>query len=186
MTGTNSSPFTPLSVAKTDTGDFSTWLGRPVEIGNETYTMVQCGVAIASGSNSKQLVTGLTTGAATWVATLATGVADPLVCGMIPPTLTGPIASGANFLALRDSDSTVGLVRPLVSGGTGGVAVSTLLMTGSGSDLIAVYTAATTTSALWSDTLNVRNAPALSLEANTATSAVSGAIAYHAPFRAAS
>jgi hypothetical protein len=185
MAGTHASPFTPLSIGKTDTGDFSSWLGRPVEIGNETYTMVTCGAAIASGSNGKQLVTALTTGAPTYIVSLATGIADPLVCGMIPSTLTGPIVSGVNFLAVRDSDFHVAVVRPLVSGGTGSVAISTLLMTGSGADLIAVFTAATTTSALWSDVLNVRNAPGLSLEANTAVAAVSGAVSYHAPFRAA-
>ncbi len=188
MSGTNATPFTPLSVGKTDTGDFSSWLGRPVQIGSEVYTIMQCGVAIASGSNGKQLVTVYSGGVATWVATIATGVAALTNCGMIPWTLTGPIASGAYFLALSRSDAAVALVRSAVTGGTGGVAADSQLITGSGGDLIAAYTGAssdTFTGLTYATVLTLRNTSAVSLEANTGTSAISGAVTYNAPFKGA-
>lgn len=188
MTSTNASPFTPLSIGKTDAGDFSSWLGRPIQIGSENYTVMQCGVAIASGSNGKQLVTVFSGGIATWVATLCTGVADPYNCGMIPFTLTGPIVSGTYFLALTRSDAAVGLVHPVVSGGTGGVATGTILVTGTGADLVVAYTGATTdtfTGATLANVITFMNSSSVSLESNTGTSAVSGAIMYRAPFRGA-
>ncbi len=64
MPGSNATLLTPLSVGVSDSGDFSSWLGRPVQINEETYVMVQCGAAIASGSQGLQLVTAISSGIA--------------------------------------------------------------------------------------------------------------------------
>jgi hypothetical protein len=192
MPGSQATTLTPLTVGTTDSGDFSSWLGRPVQVNEETYVMVQANVAIASGSNGKQLVTALSSGQATWSVSLATGLADQACCGAIPWTLTGPIASGAYFLALRDSYNHVLLTRATL---TGTLELGSELVTGTGAELINVLTSYTapvtgllaTSSGIGLVLGQLRHKAAVNLEADatTAVVAVSHTVRYHAPFRGA-
>ncbi len=191
MTGSNASPFTPLSVGVSDTGDFSSWLGRPIQIGEETYTMVQCGAAIATGSNGKQLVAALSSGQTSWVVTLATGIADPMLCGAIPSSLTAAIASGSYFLALRDSGSHQLLVLGSLTGSaalTGGVYVGAFLKSGTGAFLVDLFTGTATSASVTGTTLDIHyglSVAGQSLQIQTGTAATAVYCKYHAPFRAA-
>lgn len=191
MPGSNASNLTPLAVGTTDPGDFSSYLGRPTTISEETYTMVQCGVAIASGSNGKQLVTAVSSGQASWVVSLATGIADPFCCGAIPSSLTGPITSGYYFLALRQSafhslnvlGSTTGSATT-----TGGVYVGAFLKTGTGSFLVDVNTGAATSASVTGTTLDIYYAMSSvgqALQIQTGTAATAIYCSYRAPFRGA-
>jgi hypothetical protein len=192
MTGTNASLFTPLTVGQSDSGDFSAWLGRPVQYEDETYTAVTASVAIASGSNGKQLQTIISSGQATFVVTLATGgVSAYLNCGAIPWTHTGPIAAGASFLALRDSRGHVLLVRGTA---TGALVANQPVVAGTGADLINVFTgsaiAALTGEAATSSGIGAlldrhTNRAGVTLIADTGVAAVSGWVQYRAPFRGA-
>lgn len=182
MTGSNASQFTPLSVGSSDSGDFSAWLGRPVQVGDETLIVVQAGAAIAASSNGKQLVTALSSGVASWVVALATGLADTLNCGAIPASHTAAIVSGAYFLALRDSSQHVLKVRGTA---TGTISVGGSLCTGSGSDLINILTGASSAS-VTGTTLQIEqfaNRSGIALTADTGVAAVTGSVAYRAPFR---
>lgn len=191
MPGSNGSPFTPLSVGVSDSGDFSSWLGRPVQIQEETYIMVQAGVAIASGSQGKQLNTTISSGIASWSVQLNTGEIYS-VCGAIPSTLTTAIASGAYFLALRDSNShTLALI-----GSTSGTFVGEALTPSTGAALINVFTSTTlsaltgvasTSSGLGALFYALRHSPGVPLQAftGTAISITGGCSTYHAPFRGA-
>jgi hypothetical protein len=189
MSGSHGSQLTPLSVGVSDSGDFSAWLGRPVQVGNETYVAVQASVAIASGSNGRQLVCANSGGTGNFVVVLATGAAGTAefyACGAIPSTLTGPIAASAYFLALRDSPGHVLLVTPATTGGTGGVIEGTVLMAaGTGGTLVPVVTGAFTVTATTAMVENVGRKAGQGLEAITAVVAVSASVAYHAPFRGA-
>lgn len=191
MTGSNASPFTPLNVGTSDSGDFSSWLGRPVQISEETYVVLQCGVAIASGSNGKQVVTTVSSGQASWVATLATGIADYTCCGAVPWSHTAAIASGAYFLAVRDSSQHVMLIRGAL---TGTMLAGEGLITGSGSDLLNIFTgasggamtgvASTSSGIALLMSQYARNC-GVCLTADTGIAAVSGWVRYRAPFRGA-
>lgn len=189
MTGSNASPFTPISVGIVDSGDFSSWLGRPVQVGNETYVVVQAAAAIASGSNGLQLVTAISGGVGNFVVALATGAAGTAElynCGAIPWTLTGPIAASSYFLALRDSPGHVLMVIPAVSGGTGGVDTGTVLYANAtGSTLSPVITGALTVTATTGQLDNALKKAGLSLQAMTAVVAQSCSVRYGAPFRGA-
>lgn len=184
MSGSQGSPFTPITVGATDSGDFSSWLGRPSQIGDETYTMVQCGVAIASGSNGKQLVTALSSGSPTWVVALVTGVGEPLCCGMIPFTLVGPIASGAYFLALSRSANAAAMLLGATTGTTGGTNSGSILITTTGALLAAAITGAVTASVTGTtlDIANIANNCGIALTSQTGTPATSGVVRYRAPF----
>lgn len=192
MSGTNASSLTPLSIGTSDSGDFSSWLGRPVQYQEETFVMVQANVAIASGSNGKQLVTALSSGQASWSVSLATGLADGATCGAIPWTLTGPIASGAYFLALRDSWGHVLLNRATL---TGTLEIYAELVTGTGAELINVVTSyvapvtglQSTASGVAFVNGQLRHKAGVKLEADatTAVVAVSAWVRYRAPFRGA-
>ncbi len=189
MTGSNASNFTPLSVGISDSGDFSSYLGRPVQVGDETYVVMQCGVAIASGSQGKQLVTAVTSGLPTWVATICTGQVYN-VAGAIPSTLTVAIVSGAYFLALRDSPAhvlaTIGALTGAVVAGepmtpsTGGGLIN--LFTGS---MGTIATGASTLTGLMTSMYALANSPGISLEAGTGIALITGMVKYHAPFRGA-
>jgi hypothetical protein len=177
----------PLPVGQSDSGDFSSWLGRPWQNQEETFIMVQAGVAIASGSNGKQLVTALSSGVASWVVSLATGIGDHLCCGAIPWTHTAAIASGAYFPALRSSSQHVLLIRGAL---TGSMAVGSDLTTGSGADLLNILTGADPVTGLTSTASGVAlvvkqfsTSPGRSLTADTGIAAVSGVVRYLAPFR---
>ncbi len=177
MTGSNASQFTPLTVGFPDSGDFSSYLGRPTQIEEETYVMLQANVAIASGSNGKQLQTAISSGQASWVVVLATGGASThLACGAIPWTLTGPISSGQYFLAVRDSAKHVMLERGTLSGC---IEVGAPLIAGSGADLINV------TTGLGVIFSQLKDTAATCLTADTGVVAVSGWVRYRAPFRGA-
>lgn len=191
MSGSNASPFTPLAVGVSDTGDFSSWLGRPVQIEDETYTVVQCGPAITAGGNGKQLVTAVSSGQPSWVVSVATGVADYLNCAVIPWTHTAAIASGAYFLALRDSARHVMLIRGAL---TGTMLAGEPLITGSGADLLNVFTGASggamtgvasTSSGIALQLSQVSRSAGVCLTADTGIVAVSGWVRYRAPFRGA-
>ncbi len=191
MTGTNASIFTPLLVGQSDSGDFSSWLGRPCQVEEETFVMVQANVAIASGSNGKQLATALSSGQASFVVILSTGDASRyLTVGAIPWTHTGPIVSGAYFLALRDSRQHI----LLTLGATSGVTAGDQLMTSTGAALINIFSgalstaftgAASTSSGLGTLFDKVSAFAAVSLETPTGTTAASGYVRYHAPFKGA-
>ncbi len=191
MTGSNATNFTPLPVGQSDSGDFSSWLGRPIQINEETYTMVQCGAAIATGSNGKQLVAALSSGQTSWIVTLATGIADPMLCGAIPSSLTAAIVSGAYFLALRDSSSHQLLVLGSLTGSaalTGGVYVGAFLKSGTGSFLVDLFTGAATSASVTGTTLDVHYGLSVcgqSLQIQTGTAATQVYCKYHAPFRGA-
>ena len=190
MAGSYGTPLTPLAVGTSDAGDFSSWLGRPVQIEEETYVVVQAAVAIATGSNGKQLVTALSSGQASWSVSLATGLADNACCAVIPWTHTTAIASGAYFLALRDSAKHVMLVRGLL---TGAMEVNGLLCTGTGADLINILTGNTapvtgllsTSSGIGFVLGQAKAAAGKCLTADTGVAAVSGWVQYAAPFRGA-
>jgi hypothetical protein len=192
MTGSNASQFTQLSVGVSDSGDYSSYLGRPTQVAEETYVTVQASVAIASGSNGKQLQTIISSGQATFVVTLATGgVSAYLNCGAIPWTHTGPIAAGASFLAVRDSSQHVMLIRGTA---TGAMVANQPVVAGTGSDLINVFTgsaiAALTGEAATSSGIGALldrwgNQAGIALQADTGVAAVSGWVAYKAPFRGA-
>lgn len=188
MTGSNASNFTPLSVGVADSGDFSSYLGKPIQVGDETYVMVQASAAIASGSNGKQVQTAISAGVGSYVVTLSTG-AEALVCGAIPSSLTGPIAASAYFLALRESASHV-----LQVGGatTGAIVAYEPLKTTTGATLVNVFTGSmlttltgvsSTSSGMGVTLYSLIHSPSVALEALTGTAAVSGSVAYHAPFR---
>jgi hypothetical protein len=189
MSGSNASLLTPLAVGQSDAGDFSSWLGRPVQIGNETYVVCQASAAIASGSNGMQLVTAISGGAGNFIVALATGAAgtaEIFNCGVIPWTHTGPIAAGASFLALRDSPGAVMLVIPAVTGGTGSVDTgTTLYANATGSTLSPVITGAAGTTGTTTQIDNAAKKAGYSLGALTAVVAVSASVCYHAPFRGA-
>ncbi len=190
MTGSNASTFTPLTVGTSDSGDFSSWLGSPVQVGAETFAMVKASAAIASGSNGLQLVCAVSGGAGNFVVVLATGAAGTAEfynCGAIPSSLTAPIAAGAYFLALRDSPGHVLKVTAAVTGGVGGVNEGTVLMaSGTGATLVPVITIAlAATPAASAQVENMGRKSGQSLETVTATTAVSASVAYHAAFRAA-
>ncbi len=191
MSGSQASQLTPLSVGVSDSGDFSSWLGRPVQSNEETYVMVQANVAIASGSNGKQLVTAVSSGQPSWSVSLATGIADHTCCGAIPWTLTGPIVSGAYFLAVRDSALHVMLMRGTFSGT---VNAGDAFITGTGADLIPIFTQAAggAVSGLSSTGTGVAlllsqfsRTAGVYLSADTGVVAVSGWVRYKAPFRGA-
>lgn len=188
MTGPNASPFTPLSVGVSDTGDFDSWLGREVQVGGETYVMVQCGPAIAASSQGKQLVTALSSGVPSWVVSLATGLADPKLCGAIPSSLTAAVVSGSFFLALRDSPNHQMLVLGSATGSaalTGGAYVGALLMSNTGSTLTDVFGAATSAS-VTGTTLDIHYALSNAgqcLQIQTGTVATQTYVRYRAPFR---
>jgi hypothetical protein len=193
MSGTYGSNFTPLPVGTSDSGDFSTWLGRPVTVGDETLVMVQASVAIASGSNGKQLATAISSGIGSFVVTLSTGgtASNPLTCGMIPSSLTGPIASGAYFLAVRDSKQHVAQVIGATTGAI--VAFEPLKVTtgalltnvASGSLLAALTGVASTSSGLGTLFFDLAHSAGIALESLTGVAAVSGMVKYRAPFRGA-
>jgi hypothetical protein len=191
--GTFGNSYLPFASGTVDSGRISTnMLGAPYQFGAETYILVQCltGTDIATGSNGKLLVTtntgiGSVTAGPSWKVGLSTGVAEPLIVGAVPSTLTQAISGAQYFMALRDSPAHALMTRPLVTGGTGGIASGSILMSGSGSDLIAVFTAATTITAAQNDVINTARAPAVSLESLTAIVTASGLVAFHAPFRAA-
>ncbi len=187
MTGSSSTMLTPLNVGTSDAGDFSSWLGEPVQITNETYVVVQAAAAIASGSNGMQLVCALSGTAGNFIVSLATGAAgtaEILGCGAIPWTHTGPIAAGASFLALRDSPGHVMLILAAVTGGTGGIATGVMLYAnGTGSTLSPVITGAAGTTGTTTQIDNAMKNAGMSLTATTAVVAVSGIVAYHAQFR---
>jgi hypothetical protein len=187
MTGSNATPFTPLAVGTSDAGDFSSWLGRPVQIGNETYVICQANVAIAASSDGMQLVTAISGGAGNFIVSLATGAAGTAElhnCGAIPATHTAAIVSGAYFLALRDSPGHVLNVLAAVTGGTGGIdAGGNMMATGTGSALAPVITGALTVTGTTGMIENMGRAAGTFLEAITATTIVSGSVQYHAPFR---
>jgi hypothetical protein len=191
MSGSNASPLTPLAVGTSDSGDFSSWYGRPIQIGDETYIVVECGAAIAASSQGKQLVTAISSGQATWVVSLATGIADPMLCGAIPSTLTAAIASGAAFLALRDSAKHQLLVLGSTTGSatvTGGAYVGALLKSGSGSTLIDVFTGTATSASVTGTTLDIHyavNNAGYALAIQTGTAATQTWVRYRAPFRGA-
>ncbi len=188
MPGSSASTLTPLSVGVSDSGDFSACLGKPYQVGDETFVMVQASAAIASGSNGKQLQTAISAGVGSFVVTLSTG-ASALVCGAVPSTLTGPIAASAYFLALRDSSSHV---LSVIGASTGAIVayeplkVSTgaaLTNTFTGSVLSALTGAVSTASGHGTVIYELQHRPAVALEALTGVAAVSGSVAYHAPFR---
>jgi len=192
MTGSNASGFTPLAVGISDSGDFSSYLGRPTQIEDETFIMVQASAAIASGSNGKQLQTAISSGQATFVVALATGgVSAYLNCGAIPWTHTGPIAANAYFPALRNSRGHVLLIRGTA---TGAMVAAQPVVAGTGADLINVFTgsaiAALTGEAATSSGIGAlldrwSNAAGVTLTADTGVAAVSGWVQYSAPFRGA-
>lgn len=189
MSGSNASPLTPLAVGTSDTGDFSSWLGRPVQIGGEIFVVVECGPAIAASSQGKQLVTALTAGVPSWVVSLATGLADPKLCGVIPSTLTAAIASGSYFLALRDSPNHQMLVLGSTTGSaglTGGAYVGALLMSNTGSTLGDVFGSTATSTAVTGTTLDIHYAMSNAgqcLQIQTGTAATQTYVRYRAPFR---
>lgn len=189
MSGSNGSNLTPLAVGTSDSGDFSSWYGRPVQIGDETYVMVECGPAIAASSQGKQLVTALSSGQASWVVSLATGLADPKLCGCIPSSLTAAIASGAAFLALRDSAKHQMLVLGSTTGSatvTGGAYVGALLMSNTGSTLGDVFGSVATSASVTGTTLDIHyavNSAGKCLQIQTGTAATQTYVNYHAPFR---
>lgn len=189
MSGSNASPFTPLTVGQTDSGDFSSWLGLPVQVGVETFTMVKATSAIASGSNGLMLVTVVSGGAGNFAVVLATGAAGTAEfynCGAIPSSLTGPVAAGAYFLALRDSPGHVLKVTPAVTGGVGGVNEGTILMpSGTGSTLVPVNTGALTVTGTTGNIENLGRMAGQSLENITSVVIFSASVMYHAPFRGA-
>ncbi len=184
-------PWDVLAVGTVETGDFSSWLGRPHQINEETYVMAQCGAAIASNSNGKQLVTALSSGIASWVVTLATGIADPMLCGAIPSSLTAPIASGSYFWMLRDSPFHQLLVLGSTTGSaalTGGAYVGALLKSASGSTLIDVFSGTATSASVTGTTLDVHYAMSncgQALQIQTGTAATAIYCRYRAPFRGA-
>lgn len=184
-------PFDALAVGTTDSGDFSSWLGRPHQINEETYVMVQANVAIASNSNGKLLVTAISSGQASWSVSLLTGIADPLHCGAIPSTLTNPIASGAYFWALRDSWAHQLLVVGSTTGSaaiTGGAYVGAFLNACTGGVLQDVFTGAATSASVTGTTLDVHRGlsnAGQSLQIQTGTPATATWVRYRAPFRGA-
>ncbi len=192
MTGTNASTFTPLLVGQSDSGDFSSWLGRPCQVEEETFVMCQASVAIASGSNGKQLATALSSGQASFVVILSTGDASKyLTVGAIPWTHVGPIAASAYFLALRDSRQHILLT---LGATTGAIIAGQPLMPSTGAALINVFTGsylaaltgvASTSSGLGALFDSIQNTAAISLEAGTGIAAISGYVRYHAPFKGA-
>lgn len=190
MPGASATILTPLAVGQSDSGDFSSWLGKPIIIGDETYVIVQAAAAIASGSNGKQLVTAVSSGQASWSVSLATGLADNANCGAVPWTHTGPIASGAYFLALRDSAKHVLLIRGTL---TGAMEANGRLVTGTGADLINVLTSnvapvtglLSTASGLGFVFGQFNATAGKALTADTGVAAVSGWVQYRAPFRGA-
>lgn len=183
MTSTQASNFQPLSVGVTDAGDFSSWLGEPVQIGTETYVMVQANAAIASNSNGKQLIAVVSGVNHTFKVTISTGgvLDQPLVCGMIPSTLTVPIVSNTFFLALRDSDAHVAQVLPSPFSSV----TPAILMVSTGGSLTPVFTAATTVTATQDNVISVKYAPAVGLDTLTTGVVVSGLVVYHAFYRGA-
>ncbi len=189
MTGSNASTLTPLSVGVTDAGDFSACLGKPYQIGDEVYVMVQCGVAIAASSQGKQLVTAVTAGVPSWVVTLATGLADPKLCGAIPSSLTAAVTSGYYFLALRDSSSHQLLVLGSTTGSatvTGGAYVGALLMSNTGSTLGDVFGSVATSASVTGTTLDIHyavNKAGVCMQIQTGTAATQTYVNYHAPYR---
>lgn len=189
MSGSYGSNLTPLSVGVADSGDFSSWLGRPVQVGDETFTVVQCGVAIAASSQGKQLVTALSAGVPSWVVTLATGLADPKLCGVIPSAHTAAIVSGTYFLALRDSANHQMLVLGSTTGSatvTGGAYVGALLMSNTGSTLGDVFGSVATSASVTGTTLDIHyavNSAGKCLQIQTGTAATQTYVNYHAPFR---
>jgi hypothetical protein len=189
MTGSNASIFTPLTVGTSDSGDFSAWLGRPVQIDNETYVMVKASAAIASGAQGLQLVTVVSGGVGSFAVVLATGAAGTAEfynCGAVPASLTLAVAAGAYFLALRDSPGHVLKVTAPTTGTTGGVNEGTILMAaGTGSTLVPVITAALSVTAVTSQVENLGRKAGQSLDSITATTAVTCSVAYHAAFRGA-
>jgi hypothetical protein len=189
MTGSNASQFTPMAVGTSDAGDFSAWLGRPVQIGNETYVVVRANAAITGGQAGKQLVCANSGGTGNFIVSLATGAAGTAefyCCGAIPSTLTASIAASDYFLALRDSPGHVLLVTPATTGGTGGVIEGTVLMaSGTGCTLVPVITGAFTVTATTGMVENLGRKAGQGLEVITATTAVSASVMYHAPFRGA-
>jgi hypothetical protein len=190
MSGSYGSNLTPLAVGSSDAGDFSSWLGRPVVIGAETYVMVRANAAIASSSNGLQLVCAVSGGVGNFVASLATGAAGTAEfynCGAIPSSHTNPIAASAYFLALRDSPGHVLKVTAPTTGTTGGVNEGTVLMSaGTGSTLVPVVTAAVgAVTGVTSQIENLGRKSGQSLENITATTAVTASVAYHANFRGA-
>lgn len=189
----NGTPFDVLAVGTSDSGDFSSWLGRPHQIDDETFVMVQASVAIASGSNGKQLATAISSGIGSFVVVLSTGgtASEQLTCGAIPNSHTGPIAANAYFWALRDSKQHVLQVIGATTGAlvayeplkcsTG--ALLTNLFTGS--MLSALTGVASTSSGLGVTLFSLAYSPAKILESLTGVAAVSGMCSYHAPFRGA-
>lgn len=190
MPGSYGTPLTPLAVGTSDSGDFSSYLGRPLPIEDETYIVVQANVAIATGSNGKQLVTAISSGQASWSVSLATGLADNACCAVIPWTHTAAIASGAYFLALRDSAKHVMLIRGTL---TGAMEANGLLCTGTGSDLINILTGTvapvtgllSTSSGIGFVLGQMKASAGKALIADTGIATVSGWVQYKAPFRAA-
>lgn len=192
MSGTYGSNFTPLQVGSSDSGDFSQWLGRPVQIDDETYTIVQCGAAITAGGNGKQLATAISSGVPSFVVAISTGDAvSHLTVGAIPWTHTAAIASGAYFLALRDSKQhtllTIGATTGAIIAGEA-LAVSTgggLINIFTGSMLVALTGVASTSSGLGVLFSKLQNAAAIPLESMTGIVLISGSVRYRAPFRGA-
>jgi hypothetical protein len=183
MTSTQASNFQPLVPGSSDAGDFSSWLGEPVQIGSETFVMVQAGGAIASGSNGKQLIAAISGVNHSFRVTVSTGgvLDQPLVCGMIPSNHTGPIVSNSFFLALRDSDAHVAQVLPSPFS----VVTPAILMVSTGGSLTPVFTAATTITSSQDNVISVKYAPSVALETLTAGVVVSCLVSYHAFYRGA-
>lgn len=189
MSGSNASQLTPLAVGTVDSGDFSSYLGLPIQVANETYVMVQAAAAIASGSNGMQLVTAVSGSAGNFIVSLATGAAgtaEIFNCGAIPSSLVGPIAAGQSFLALRDSPGHVLMILAAVTGGTGGIACGTILYANAtGSTLSPVITGAAGTTGTTTQIDNGLKSAGMALALTTAVVAVSGLVSYRAPFRGA-
>ncbi len=192
--GTFGQNWLPFSSGSTDTGKVSTnMLGAPLQKLAETYILVQCatGTDIASASNGKLLTStntgiGSVTAGPSYKVVLTTGLDEPFCVGMIPSSITNAISGGSYFLALRDSGAHVGQWISAVTGGaTGGIAAGTLLKTTTGAILAPVFTAATTTTASMDQVISALRSAAVALETTTGVAAISGMLAFHAPFRSA-
>lgn len=191
MTGSNAAALTPLSVGVSDSGDFSSWLGRPVQSNEETYVVCQASVAITGGQGGKQLATAISSGQGSFVVVLATGGAtNYAVCGAIPWSHTDTIAAGAYFLAVRDSSQHV---MRLIGSATGAMEAGGLLTVSTGALLTNILTGnaapltgqAATASGLGVIFDGFKSQCGMCLTADTGVASVSGWVRYRAPFRGA-
>ncbi len=144
--------------------------------GNE-YKLLKASVAIAAGSQGKQVESvRAADGTPSWAATLCVTAASALVCGAVPSALTGAIAASGYFLALING------VDVLQQTGTAASAITTssVLVSGTASDLVR----ATTAVALPGDVAQQGIlACGFSLTLNTGTTILPYATRYRAPLR---